>query len=517
MRLGPTSVLWLLAVSAGAADLRVSTADCLQRAVTNRVAILSPIALTGMPTNALPVLDPRRATTDTAGVCWFSNAVAGLYRLDLVAVPPTSFRVLIPDQSGTVQAHEIRTTMSTTNAEGTVAWSIAASDARYALKSEGGVATNSQIVVAGDNVTVTTNGLLRTISGVSTNGFVGPAITNGLASTDYVWTAIAAATNGLGISVSTNGLATTGYVWSAIAQATNGLGTGTSVSSNDWWHATNSLYPRSNPSNFLTAIAGNGSGLTNIPGAAIVGAVAFADSAVAAGTAQSLANGWTITEDGAGYVFTGAMQGNGSRLTNINASALASGTVPAARLSDITSNQLDAATWLLATQQVAGSSTVYASNIVSGGQLTAAAIPANMPTHSITNGGATNTLLVLQGRNVNTPILSITNDLVSASGRQFTIGPYYGTEDGLGRWNIGASNYLYLTAPGVIYVLSPLLMIQGNASILNSLTASNLVVSRGTNAVSIRTNSVAPADATTVRAWEEVRDGTNVFKRPLYQ
>lgn len=50
----------------------------------------------------------------------------------------------------------------------------------------------------------------------------------------------------------------------------------------------------------------------------------------------------------------GEYAGNGTNLTNLNASALASGAVPLARLSGLTSNQLDAATWLLATNTTPG-------------------------------------------------------------------------------------------------------------------------------------------------------------------
>jgi formylglycine-generating enzyme required for sulfatase activity len=47
--------------------------------------------------------------------------------------------------------------------------------------------------------------------------------------------------------------------------------------------------------------------------------------------------------------FAGSFAGNGAGLTALNANNLSSGTVPLARLSGITSNQLDAATWQLLT------------------------------------------------------------------------------------------------------------------------------------------------------------------------
>jgi len=56
-----------------------------------------------------------------------------------------------------------------------------------------------------------------------------------------------------------------------------------------------------------------------------------------------------VTNTETGVTLTGTFTGNGGGLTNLNANNLASGTVPLARLSGITSNQLDAATWQLAT------------------------------------------------------------------------------------------------------------------------------------------------------------------------
>ncbi len=55
-----------------------------------------------------------------------------------------------------------------------------------------------------------------------------------------------------------------------------------------------------------------------------------------------------------GAVTGGSFSGSGASLTALNANNLASGTVPLARLSGITSNQLDAATWKLATNGASG-------------------------------------------------------------------------------------------------------------------------------------------------------------------
>jgi len=85
-----------------------------------------------------------------------------------------------------------------------------------------------------------------------------------------------------------------------------------------------------------------------------------------AGTATNLASGLIATNltlinntnsfSGieSGWSFTGILQGDGSGLTNLNASYLTQGEVPLARLSGITSNQLDPGTWFLATNAVGG-------------------------------------------------------------------------------------------------------------------------------------------------------------------
>jgi hypothetical protein len=78
-------------------------------------------------------------------------------------------------------------------------------------------------------------------------------------------------------------------------------------------------------------LGGNGGGLTNLNAAQLSGAVPSGVSVPAAN-------------------LTGVLPAiSGASLTSLNASQLSSGTVPLARLSGLTSNQLDATTWQLAT------------------------------------------------------------------------------------------------------------------------------------------------------------------------
>ena len=100
-----------------------------------------------------------------------------------------------------------------------------------------------------------------------------------------------------------------------------------------------------------------------------------------------------------GTVTANSFSGSGASLTALNANNLASGTVPLAQLSSITSNQLDAATWQLATN-LNGGNAALASNVVSGISITNAFI-----TNSIfagNGGGLTN----LNAAQLNGPVAS---------------------------------------------------------------------------------------------------------------
>jgi len=74
-----------------------------------------------------------------------------------------------------------------------------------------------------------------------------------------------------------------------------------------------------------------------------------------------------------GPVSAAGFSGDGTNLTSLNASSLVAGTVPLNCLSGITSNQLDAATWQMATN-LNGGRAALASNVVSGIAITNAFI-----------------------------------------------------------------------------------------------------------------------------------------------
>jgi hypothetical protein len=112
-----------------------------------------------------------------------------------------------------------------------------------------------------------------------------------------------------------------------------------------------------------------------------------------------------------GTVTAGIFSGSGTNLTSLNAGNLASGTVPLARLGGITSNQLDAVTWQLATN-LNGGNAALASNLVAGIGITNAFI-----TNSIYagNGGGLTNLNASK-------LTSIGNTNVGAAGN-FFVGP----------------------------------------------------------------------------------------------
>src|ERR1017187_3966717 len=110
-----------------------------------------------------------------------------------------------------------------------------------------------------------------------------------------------------------------------------------------------------------------------------------------------------------GTVAAGSFSGSGTDLTSLNAGNLASCAVPLARLSEITSNQLDAVSWQWATN-LTGGNAALSSNVVAGVTLTNAFI-----TNSVFagNGGGLSNLNASR-------LTSIGNTNAGAGGNFFT-------------------------------------------------------------------------------------------------
>ena len=150
-----------------------------------------------------------------------------------------------------------------------------------------------------------------------------------------------------------------------------------------------------------------------------------------------------------GPVAAAGFSGNGTNLTSLNASSLVAGTVPLNCLTGITSNQLDAATWQMATN-LNGGRAALASNVVSGIAITNAFI-----TNSVFagNGGGLTNLPASQ-------LVSIGNTVGTAAGNFFAGASGNSTMFGYNNTGIGVHALtanlggLYNTAEGLNSLLA---------------------------------------------------------------
>ena len=157
------------------------------------------------------------------------------------------------------------------------------------------------------------------------------------------------------------------------------------------------------PDNVLT----NGAAAVTLTGALNGNAT----SATTAGLASNVVAGITLngTYITNAFITNSVFAGNGGGLTNLNASQLTSGTVPLAQLSGITSNQLVAMTWQLATN-LNGGYAALATNVVSGIAITNAFI-----TNSIFAGDGSGLTNLNYGNIANPPVIPATNGFVTAA------------------------------------------------------------------------------------------------------
>ncbi len=129
---------------------------------------------------------------------------------------------------------------------------------------------------------------------------------------------------------------------------------------------------------------------SNASTAASANSVAAADISGRLGTGQL--PGAVVTNGQTDVTLSGTFSGNGTNLTDLNADNLLGGTVPLARLTNITSTQLAAATWQQATN-LNGGNAAMASNVVSGIGITNAYLTNAVITNSVfagNGGGLTN-------------------------------------------------------------------------------------------------------------------------------
>ena len=195
----------------------------------NRTIIVQ--AESGVSVNGANVLLPFRLTftTDTNGACVASNlfgsAIGGFYHVTIPAPPQRSdFDIWVQSTNlGLVQASTIIGTFgASTYPAQAFAWSAGVSDARYSASSN---QLGSYVQIG--QLNSTSNSIVAQIP--STNGFVTAAITNGLATTNYVNSSTSSfvGTNFINgqIQVATNQLATTNFVNSSVLSASNSVST----------------------------------------------------------------------------------------------------------------------------------------------------------------------------------------------------------------------------------------------------------------------------------------------------
>jgi len=150
-------------------------------------------------------------------------------------------------------------------------------------------------------------------------------------------------------------------------------------------------------------LAGNASTATT---ATIATSAGFSAMAAIAGLATNVVSGIAITN---AFITNSVFAGNGGALTNLTAGAL-TGTIPSALLSNLTSNQLTAATWQLATN-LNGGYAALATNVVSGIAITNAFITNS--TFAGNGGGLTN--LIPANLSAGTAAISITGNAATAT------------------------------------------------------------------------------------------------------
>lgn len=264
-------------------------ADFTSQPATNRKVVIKPLSAPVGDTNTIFSLDWRTFTSDSSGMFSVSNMTPGLYSIELQSPPTlTKFTIGVSSTNETVYASTLLTTATnqTWPPSGT-AYTVAASDARYSPIGAGGLAFVPQVGSQS----------LTNWSMLDTNALT-------LTSNDVVTALGYAPGTGSGSGI-TNGQS---GVWFPSLSASN------------------SLTIRVGPTN-PTPVLNWGRHLSLLPPLYVAGGLS-----------------WDTNDNGT-FSFTGGhLAGDGAGLTNLNASALASGTVPLARLSGISSNQFDAAT-----------------------------------------------------------------------------------------------------------------------------------------------------------------------------
>lgn len=311
------ALLLLICLTASAeTDVQFTISDFTSTPMANRNVWVQAMSMPTVNSASILLGDIQKYVSDANGQFTVSNMNVSLYLCQIKAPPTggqqTSFKIYVTSTNlGFVSAQPMLVADSTaTFPAGTVAWSAASSDLRYAAFGTAGVA-----IAAGTNVIAVTNGSVVTISSTGGGGSNVAAGTNIVGVTNGSTVVLSASTN---LATTTNLVTTSNVLASAIALkanidqptfttkivisngahdvvATPGFtggastlifdsisdpggtviaaphlsGGGEAVTAIDTNNITGlnaliaALYPRSNPSNFVTSIVTNGLASTN--------------------------------------------------------------------------------------------------------------------------------------------------------------------------------------------------------------------------------------------------------------
>lgn len=142
-----------------AADVYVPLTDFgLVATATNRTVLITGNSLPRGSSSSVVLRDRRRVETGTNSFFWISNAVEGVYLIQVLAPPAlTEFRILVTNTTAVIGANSnLVASANNTYPPDTVAYGAAASDLRYTIRGDSS-ATNTHLQAAGGLLTVNTN------------------------------------------------------------------------------------------------------------------------------------------------------------------------------------------------------------------------------------------------------------------------------------------------------------------------------------------------------------------------
>jgi hypothetical protein len=168
-----TLLCWLtLAAIAAQTDLKVTLSDFVGTAAANRTVYVQNLTTPTASSTATVIGTRLTYISDGSGIFYISNCTPNsLYSFSVQAPPSrTDFTVeILETDTGLINAHSNMVAFSTsTFPAGSVAWSAVTSDLRYLRSSAS--ASNVVWPVAGNNVTMTTNGFAVTVNAAAGAG-----------------------------------------------------------------------------------------------------------------------------------------------------------------------------------------------------------------------------------------------------------------------------------------------------------------------------------------------------------